>query len=423
MSLFWLSAVGLLLLASVFVVLPLWWSVKHEGEGSRAQAEGNLQLHEERLQELAQALTAGDITEAEYTGQVEDQSLVLLEDAGPLLAVGDARAPVQGAAFGSKRVFAMSLVFLMLVSTLWYGDIGWSQGALTELTFTESLQQNRDKPRSKADLEEMVSGLDAIRVLSPDNEQVGFYLGQLQLTLGNFDRAVDIFTPLAARYPEDGDLAVALAESRYLQQGRLLSEDLKVLFERAVKLKPNSVSLLEILGMEAFKRGETARAKLFFERALSFADGERATLIATVLGGLPEALESVETDPARAASKDATPPGTLRRVLVTVTADPNLDIKPQSTLYVFAKAVSGPPMPLAVVKRKGGDLPLQVVLDESMAMMAGLSIADFDQITVTAKISESGLATPSPDDLSAESPVIGFDQNQAEVSLVLSEGS
>jgi hypothetical protein len=58
-----------------------------------------------------------------------------------------------------------------------------------------------------------------------------------------------------------------------------------------------------------------------------------------------------------------------------------------------------------------------------MAMMAGLSIADFDQITVTAKISESGLATPSPDDLSTESPVIGFDQNQAEVSLVLSEGS
>ena len=418
-SLFWLSAVGLLLLASVFVVLPLWWSVKRTSEGALARAEGNLQLHEERLQELAQALSAGEITKAEYSGQVEDQSLVLLEDAGPLLAAGDAGQRNQGAARGSKGVFAMGLVFLALVSTFWFSDAGWSQGALTELTFTESLQQNRDTPRSKAELEAMAGGLEAIRTLSPDNEQVGFYLGQLQLTLGDFDRAVEIFAPLAERYPEDGDLAVALAESRYLQQGRQLTQDLRVLFERAVELKPNSVSLLEILGMEAFKRGETARAKRFFERALTFADGERAKLIATVLKGLPAASELVETGQASVVSQDEPPILNPRRVRVTVTKDPALDVNPALTVYVFARAVTGPPMPLAVVKRTVSDLPLQVVLDESMAMMAGLSIADFDQIIVTAKISETGLATPSLTDRAVESGVIEFDESEAEVSLVL----
>ncbi|HAF37850.1 MAG TPA: c-type cytochrome biogenesis protein CcmI, partial [Gammaproteobacteria bacterium] len=84
-----------------------------------------------------------------------------------------------------------------------------------------------------------------------------------------------------------------------------------------------------------------------------------------------------------------------------------------------ARAVTGPPMPLAVVKRTVSDLPLQVVLDESMAMMAGLSIADFDQIIVTAKISETGLATPSLTDRAVESGVIEFDESEAEVSLVL----
>jgi len=130
-SLFWLSAVGLLLIASIFVVLPLWWSVKREGEGVLAQAEGNLQLHEERLQELGQALSAGEITEAEYSGQVEDQSLVLLEDAGPLLAGDEAARGVQGASRGSKPVFVMGLIFLALASTVWFSDAGWSQGALT----------------------------------------------------------------------------------------------------------------------------------------------------------------------------------------------------------------------------------------------------------------------------------------------------
>ena len=418
-SLFWLLASGLLLIASVFVVLPLWWSLKREDEGALAQAAANLQLHEERLQELAQALSAGEITEAEYSGQVEDQSLVLLEDAGPLLAVGNSVQRAQGAARGSKLVFAMSVLFLGSVSTLWYSDVGWSQGALTELTFTDSLQQNRDTPRSKADLQAMVRELDLIRALSPDNEQVGFYLGQLQLTLGDFDRAVEIFTPLAERYPEDGDLAVALAESRYLQQGRQLTQDLSVLFERAVELKPNSVSLLEILGMEAFKRGDTARAKRFFERALTFADGERAKLIATVLEGLPAAAEVVETDQAPVVRQDEPPTLNPRRVRVTVTKDPAMDVDPALTVYVFARAATGPPMPLAVVKRTVSDLPLQVVLDESMAMMAGLSIADFDQIIVTAKISETGLATPSLTDRAVESGVIEFDESEAEVALVL----
>ena len=79
-------------------------------------------------------------------------------------------------------------------------------------------------------------------------------------------------------------------------------------------------------------------------------------------------------------------------------------------------------MPLAVVKHKASELPLQVVLDESMSMMAGLSIAEFDRIIVTAKISESGLATSSPDDLVTESAPLEFDQNKIKVSLVLRAG-
>jgi hypothetical protein len=57
-----------------------------------------------------------------------------------------------------------------------------------------------------------------------------------------------------------------------------------------------------------------------------------------------------------------------------------------------------------------------------MSMMAGLSIAEFDRIIVTAKISESGLATSSPDDLVTESAPLEFDQNKIKVSLVLRAG-
>jgi cytochrome c-type biogenesis protein CcmH len=163
-------------------------------------------------------------------------------------------------------------------------------------------------------------------------------------------------------------------------------------------------------------------AKAFFERALAYADGERAKLILTVLEGLPESANRVRVKPETVAPIEVKPALTTREVVVTVTADPALTLKPNATIYVFAKAVSGPPMPLAVVKHKASELPLQVVLDESMSMMAGLSIAEFDRIIVTAKISESGLATSSPDDLVTESAPLEFDQNKIKVSLVLRAG-
>ena len=422
MSLFWFSIFGLLLLASGFIILPLWRSARDSGGSPGDQAESNLRLHEERRHELAQSLIAGDITQAEHDAQVEDHSIVLLEDAESLLGEAKKIESPAGTTSTSKQVLGISVCFLSLISIVWYSDFGWSQGSLTELEFAERLQENGDAPRSKANLEDLASALKQVHDLSPDNEQVGFYLGQLYLTLGNFERATATFGPLSARYPEDGDLAVALAESRYLQDGRQLSDDLAVLFDRAVRLRPNSVSLLEILGMEAFKRGDNLGAKAFFERALAYADGERAKLILTVLEGLPESANRVRVKPETVAPIEVKPALTTREVVVTVTADPALTLKPNATIYVFAKAVSGPPMPLAVVKHKASELPLQVVLDESMSMMAGLSIAEFDRIIVTAKISESGLATSSQDDLVTESAPLEFDQNKIKVSLVLRAG-
>ena len=71
---------------------------------------------------------------------------------------------------------------------------------------------------------------------------------------------------------------------------------------------------------------------------------------------------------------------------------------PDDTLFVFARAAEGPPMPLAVVKKKVSDLPLEVELDDAMAMMPGRNISAFERIVVGARISRTGRPTPSPGD-------------------------
>jgi cytochrome c-type biogenesis protein CcmH len=84
-----------------------------------------------------------------------------------------------------------------------------------------------------------------------------------------------------------------------------------------------------------------------------------------------------------------------------VTLSPALKARaaPDDSVFVFARASEGPPMPLAVVRRQVRDLPLDVTLDDSMAMMAGRKISSFERIVIGARISKSGKPTPSPGDL------------------------
>jgi cytochrome c-type biogenesis protein CcmH len=78
-------------------------------------------------------------------------------------------------------------------------------------------------------------------------------------------------------------------------------------------------------------------------------------------------------------------------------------VPPQATLFVFARAVQGSRMPLAVIRKGAGDLPLQFVLDDSMAMAPGATLSSAREVVVEARLSTSGTAVPASGDLAGES--------------------
>ena len=79
----------------------------------------------------------------------------------------------------------------------------------------------------------------------------------------------------------------------------------------------------------------------------------------------------------------------------TVSLDPSLShgVSATDTVFILARAVYGPRMPLAVLRKPAVELPISYQLDDSMAMSAGLKLSDYRDVIVSARISASGNAS------------------------------
>jgi cytochrome c-type biogenesis protein CcmH len=81
------------------------------------------------------------------------------------------------------------------------------------------------------------------------------------------------------------------------------------------------------------------------------------------------------------------------------------------SVFVYAKAENGPPMPLAVRRLRLSDLPLQVNLDDSTAMTPQFKLSNFDRVIVGARISKSGNAIAQQGDITVELPGFNWRDN------------
>ena len=72
-------------------------------------------------------------------------------------------------------------------------------------------------------------------------------------------------------------------------------------------------------------------------------------------------------------------------------------------VFSFSAIVGQDEMKLAILKRTVAELPVEVTLDDSMAMSPDMKLSKFASVVVGARVSRSGNAMPQPGDLRGES--------------------
>jgi hypothetical protein len=130
-----------------------------------------------------------------------------------------------------------------------------------------------------------------------------------------------------------------------------------------------------------------------------------------------EALGQFDADLAELANLDSSRSenaATGARIYGNVELAPDVAsiVQPTDTVFIFAKAVNGPPAPLAVLQRPASELPIDFLLNDSQSMVDGMKLSNFEEVIVTARITRGGDATVALQGLEAKSDVIRIADNR-----------
>ncbi len=368
MTEFWLSA-GLLLLAALsFLLIPILRGHRRQQEQDRTAL--NVALYQERIDALAAQQASGVLDDLQLN-QGRDEA------ARELLADTEGAEPARQRQLGK----ALPLLAAVLVPLLALG-LYLHFGAADKVALTQEFAQ---APKS---MEEMTARLERVVQAQPDSAEAVYFLGRAYMAeqrpaeaARTFERAV----AMAGRQPE---LLGQWAQALYFAADKRWSAQLQALTDEALKADPNEVTSLGLRGIAAFEGERYQEAIAYWKRLLAQlpqGDASRAAL----QGGIDRAAERLGTQTAHVPAPAAV------RLKVRVELAPALrdKVKAQDTVFIFARASSGPPMPLAAKRVTVAQLPIEVELSDADAMMAQMKLSDFAEVQLVARVSKDGQPT------------------------------
>ena len=409
---FWLWAALLGLGGAAFAAAPFFRS----GRGGTERAATLRELYRQRLDEMDDEARSGLLESGQRQAMEAELGRALLDEFGNEAAASDAvrgrpsdrgRPALASDPSGSTEVagpvveespswpwlaagLAAPLAAIALYLSIGEPDASWLSNA-SKVMLLDPAQDRIELDRWRARLGQRVQQ-------RPGDAGSWFLLGRIYMTDEDYAAAAAAFERAHALTGEDPGVDLYWLQARYLAAGGRLDEGAAAIAERILAQTPNQPMVLELLGLEAFRRADYREAVALFNRALS-----------NPLDALPRRVLMTGFAEARARLGDLLP-------AIDVSVAAQAPLPEGATLFVIARPPGGG-MPYAVLRRPASQLPDTFRLDDAVSMNPAVPLSMAERIEVVVRVSRAGTATAHPGDWQWRSEPLAVGDAEAPVAL------
>jgi len=315
------------------------------------------------------------------------------------MKTGGVRAILAGRR-GPIVVGSVSVVLIAITLSL-----SWILADTAVFTPNGESQNSKVSPEHAKAIEDLAARLKQ----NPSDGNGWAMLARTYAITGRYTEAVGAYEKAANLIQGNAVLLVDYADVLAMVSGKNMQGKPLDLIRKALEIDPDNIKALALLGTAEFQAGNFSQAELLWSKLLPKLppDSQFARQVSTGIADA-HARISEASGPRNTAEKNIQQDGKALKISGVARLEKKVagKVAPTDTVYIFAKALNGPPMPLAVMKAQASELPLRFVLDDSFAMMPSMKLSDHDKVTISAKISKSGSADQQSGDLKGElSPV------------------
>lgn len=400
MTSFYLAAAALVVVALALLLRP-WLRSNRRITSADSLPALNAAIHRDRLAELERDRSNGTLSADDLIEARDELQRQLLDDTASVEVVdADQRSRAGGIAIA---------LLVPALAVLLYGVLG---------TPSAVLPQAVQAKHAAIDMEKAIAKLAAKLEQSPDNPEGWLMLARSYKSMGRWDDAERAYTRLGPELNRNAELLAELAEM-LVQKENGFGERSRVLIKQALNLEPNNMLALFLGGGEAYAGERYGEAASLWERLLPQLEpgSEDAQMVESNLarareksGGKPGAKTAAAKGSAPSAGKNAKAAANASASSVSgrVELAPSLKdkAKPDDIVFIFARAVDGPRMPLAAQRARVADLPMDFMLDDGQALMPEATLSSANQVRIEVRVSKSGKATPGKGDLTGSSAAV-----------------
>jgi cytochrome c-type biogenesis protein CcmH len=398
---FWFIAWAITLLVLGLLLRPL---LKRQGSLKMEEGEKPLSVYRQQFAELEQDLKNALLTDEQYQESKRELERRLLDETG----AAEAAPPARVWLVNSRAVGVALAVIIPIISGLLYWEGGNQQAIILTSVSSPTVQSRPDYTHQTSE------GLDALserlkkKLEQNPNDGVGWaLLARSYVEIGRHADALPMYEKAMKLTPDDPPMLVDYADALGMLHGRKLTGKPEQLIQRALKIDPNHVKALMLAGTVAFDHKEFGQAAQYWKRAsANLQTDAEAEVRQELLSGIAEAEGLAGGKPVIAKAVDLAAPltrsgGQTAAISGTVSLVSSLAGKgaPTDTLFVFARAMNGPAIPVSIVRATKHELPFIFRLDDSTSPMPSRKLSDVGSVVIVARLSKSGQARSQSGDL------------------------